>query len=329
MTTRKMGSSNLDVSPVTLGVWQLGDPAYWGPTEEPRDVVAAALDHGIHTFDTCEVYGDGESERALGKALGGDRDRAVIVDKVAEQHLAPDDLRAACERSLQRLGTDRIDLYLVHWPNRDVAFSETYAAMAKLRDEGKIREIGLSNFGVKDLADWFETGDAVANQLGYNLLLRAVEDEVLPACERHGVGAMLYMPLHQGILTGRWRTVEEIPPKRRRTRHFSSGCEGVRHGEPGHEALTMQTVSEIIAVADELEVAPADLSIAWLLRRQAVRTVVVGASRVDQVRRNAGAMLLDLPDEIIDRLDQITRPLKDALGPNLDMWQSDENSRIR
>jgi aryl-alcohol dehydrogenase-like predicted oxidoreductase len=323
------GNSDLELSAITLGVWQIGDPEYWGETEDARSLIATALDHGITTFDTAELYGSGESERALGKALGADRDRAVIVSKVAEQHCAPDDLRAACEGSLQRLGTDRIDLYLVHWPNRDISFSDTYEAMARLRDEGKIRQIGFSNFGVRDLADWFETGDAAANQLGYSLVLRAVEDEILPACENHNVSVMVYMPLCQALLTGRWKTVDEIPPQRRRSRHFDSGRDGLRHGGPGCEELTMKTVADLVSLADDVGINLPDLAIAWLLTRPAIGSVVVGATRADQIVRNAGVASLELSPDLLERIDQVTQPLKEALGPNPDLWESAENSRIR
>jgi len=324
------GNSDLKLSAITLGAWQLGDAMYWGETEDARCLVSRALDHGITTYDTAEVYGNGESERALGKALGADRDRAIIVSKVAHQHLGPDDVRAACERSLGNLGTDRIDLYLVHWPNWEIPFGDTYEALNGLRDEGKIRQIGLSNFGVRDLGDWFSTGDAVVNQLGYSLVLRAVEDEILPACRERKVSVMAYMPLFQGLLTGRWKTVEEIPPMRRRSRHFSFERGGdLRHGEPGCEDLTMQTVADLVALADEVGKSLPDLAIAWLLTRPAVGTVIVGATRAEQIARNAGVADLELSPDVLQRLDQITLPLKQALGPNPDMWESAATSRIR
>lgn len=330
MNYRPLGNSDLHVSSIAFGTWQLGDADYWGDNAQGNDAVRAALDAGINLFDSAAVYGDGESERALGRALGEDRDRALIATKVSEARLRADEVRAACEESLQRLGTDRIDLYQVHWPsNQGVPFSETYGALAALQEEGKIRHIGLSNFGPLNIGDWFETGSAVSDQLGLNLLFRAAEFAVLPECASRGIGVLAYMPLMQSILTGRYRTVEEIPVLRRRTRHFSSERDGTRHGEAGHEDLLMKSVTDLVALADETGIPLADMATAWVLTRPAVTTVIVGANRPDQVGRSVKVAGLALDPDVVARLDEITRPLKDAMGPNLDQWQGEAGRRSR
>ncbi len=331
MQFRSLGSSSLNVSTLAFGAWQIGDETYWGaPKQSNYDaVVHAALDVGITLFDTAEMYGNGESERALGRALGTRRDQAVIASKVLSNHCAPTDVRKACEKSLQRLGTDRIDLYQVHWPCNNVPFADTYEALEHLRTEGKIRAIGVSNFGPQDLDAWMAHGAAISNQLGYNLLFRAIEHEIVPACQRHGLGILVYMPLLQGILCGRWKDVDDIPQPRRRTRHFTSERPGTRHNEPGCEPLLLDTLAALDNFANELGHPLAHIAIAWLQAQPGVTSAIVGARDIEQLRFNAAAADLKLSQEALQRLDAITNPLKDHFGHNADMWLDNANSRIQ
>jgi len=330
MKYRKLGSSDLEVSALSFGAWQLADTDYWGASDgSGADAVRAAIDSGITLFDTAEIYANGESEKALGHAIGTDRDKVLIATKLGESNCAPADARAACEGSLRRLGTDRIDLYQVHWPSRQVPFADTFDEMLKLKREGKVREVGLSNFGRKDLDEWMQTGSAVSNQLGYNLLFRAIEYEIVPACAEYGLGILVYMPLIQGILAGRWKTVEDIPVPRRRTRHFSPNREGTRHSDRGNEDITIDTLRELAKLADEIKEPLARVAIAWLLARPGIASVIVGGRKAEQVTRNMGAVDLELGAETIRRLDETTAPLKKDLGSNADFWLEAERSRIR
>lgn len=331
MEYRELGSSGLKVSVISFGAWQLADGAYWGSTDQTRAEAAVhgAIDAGVNLFDTAEGYGDGESERALGRALGSRRKDVLVASKVSEKHLEPTDLRRACEGSLERLGTDVIDLYQVHWPVPEVPFQDTYGELKRLRDEGKIRAIGVSNFGQKDLDTWMAQGQCVSDQLGYNILFRAIEHEIVPACAKHNVGILAYMPLMQGILSGRWKSVEEIPQNRRRTRHFSSAREGVRHGEQGAETLTFDTLRRLQEVADDLGAPLASISLAWVVAQPGVTTVIVGGRNPEQVQRNLGVPDLRLGDETLARLNAVSESLKEHLGTNADMWQGAASSRIR
>ena len=329
MKYRKLGTSDLNVSVMAFGAWQLADSDYWGQAEHGDEAVRAALDAGINLFDTAEAYAQGTSEQALGRALGADRDKVLIASKLTPDHCTAELVRSSCEASLERLGTDRIDLYQVHWPPPKERFSETAEALLKLKQEGKIRHIGLSNFGPKNIESWVSAGEAISDQLGYNMLFRAIEHEITPACVKHGLGILVYMPLMQGLLTGRWKTVEDIPGSRRRTRHFAGSREGVRHGESGVEDLLMDTAQQIQAVAEALHQPPANVAIAWTLARPGVSSVIVGGRKPEQVTRNIAACELKLGAGVIDRLDVITEPLKERLGSNADMWQGKEDSRIR
>lgn len=174
-----------------------------------------------------------------------------------------------------------------------------------------------------------QVGTAVSNQLGYNMLFRAIEFEILPACRQYNLGILAYVPVLQGLLAGRWKTVEEIPVARRRTRHFSCTRERTRHGEPGCEELTMDALEKLGQVAARLEKPLADIALAWLLARPQVASVIVGGRKPEQVRRNLAAVELELSPGVLNELDKLTDPVKQQLGPNADLWVGQTESRIR
>ncbi len=331
MRYRKLGPSKLEVSVLSFGAWQIGDQNYWG-TDDDLDysgTVNAAIDEGINFFDTAELYGNGESERVLGRALGSKRGDVIVATKVRPEYCKPDDLRKACELSLERLGTDYIDLYQMHWPPLDVAFEDVYATLEALRDEGKVREFGVSNFGSVDLDRWVAAGSCVSNQLNYSLLFRAIEREIVPVCIDENIGVLCYMPLLQGLLADKWRTVDEIPQARRRFRHFSGSREGCRHGEEGCEDLIFDALAKIRKVADEEGVAVADLAIAWVIAQPGVASAIVGARKKSQLMRNCRAANIELGQDVIEKLNNITAPLKQHMGTNADLWEGSEKSRIK
>jgi myo-inositol catabolism protein IolS len=179
---RKLGPTDIEVSVVAMGCWAMSGGRTWGPQDEADSIatVHAALDAGSNFFDTAEAYGSGVSEGVLGRALKGRRHEAVIATKVSRSNLSHDDVVQACERSLRRLQTDTIDLYQIHWPSRTVPIEETFAALDKLRQQGKVRAIGVSNFGVGDLAELLAVGWRGTDQLPYSLLWRALEYDVHP-----------------------------------------------------------------------------------------------------------------------------------------------------
>jgi len=330
MRYRKLGSTNLEVSVISFGAWQIGDPDFWGPGDEstPEDVVAAAVDAGINLFDTAELYGDGNSEIVLGKALQGKRDNVYIASKVSTDHCAPGEVRKACENSLQRLGTTWLDLYQIHWPFDRALYEDVHAELEKLKTEGKVRHVGVSNFGACDLDAWMKTGSAVSNQIGYNMLFRAPEYEMLPACREYGLGVLTYMPLMQGLLAGRYASIGEIPMPRRRTRHFDGTREGTRHGKSGHEEVLMDTVEDLFDFADAVGISMSVLCLSWLIAQPGVTSVILGSRNTEQLLTNLQAADLDIGPAAIAQLNEFTFPLKVAMGDNCDMWESDENRRI-
>jgi myo-inositol catabolism protein IolS len=344
--TRPCGTSGLRLPAVGLGCWAFGGGEYWGPQnqDDVDEVVHAALDLGITYFDSAEAYNAGASERSLGRALAGRRSRALIGTKVNPSHAAPAVLRAHCEASLQRLGTEWIDLYMVHWPLNASAIrhftsdavliahppdlGEALAVLEALKREGKIRHWGVSNFGVRQLREVAALGfHPTADELAYNLLMRGIEAEVLPHCRERGIGVLGYSALMQGLLSGKFTSIDELPPARTRTRHFASSRPGSRHGGPGVERQVLAAVQGISTIAAELGVPMGDLAIAWAVANPAVTCTIVGCRNRRQLEENVRALSIALTPAVKARLDRVTDEVLVALGPHIDYYQSVEDSR--
>jgi aryl-alcohol dehydrogenase-like predicted oxidoreductase len=297
----------------------------WGETEEKESIatIHAALDGGINLLDTAEGYGDGLSEEIVGKALRGRRDQAIVATKVGPNHYKPKDLRRSCEVSLNRLQTDRIDLYQLHWPDRvGIPVADVLEVLESLRGAGKIREWGVCNFGVPELGEMPTGHRCVSNQLAYSLLFRALEYAILPRCREFGIGVLVYSGLLHGILSGAYRSADEVPEGRARTRHFASDRPGARHGERGHEEVTFEAVAAIRGIAERSGRSMAELALGWLMAQPGITSILAGARKPSQAERNAAAGDLELEAGLIEELSRATEGVKQAMGPNPDMWQS-------
>jgi myo-inositol catabolism protein IolS len=329
MEYRKLGETEITVSVVAMGCWAITGDWTWGAQDEQASIatIRTALDVGINFFDTAEAYGDGYSETLLGQALAGRRHKAVIASKVSPSHLTGDEVQKACERSLRRLNTDYIDLYQIHWPNWKVPIAETLEALDKLRQQGKVRAIGISNFGMVDLSDLLTVGRCETNQLPYSLLGRAIEYEIKPKCIDNDIGILCYSPLAQGLLTGKFVSADDVPETRARTRHFSKDRAQARHGEDGCELETFAAIESIRRICAKVGAPMAEVALAWLLYQPGVTSVLAGARTPDQIRQNTQAAALELSHEVISELTEVTEEVKQKLGPNPDLWQSDSRFR--
>ncbi len=327
MQYRQVGWADTDVSTVCLGCWALIGGGTWGEQDrgESLRTIHAALDAGVNFFDTAAGYGNGESEQLLGKALAeaGVRKDVVIATKVSRSQLAPDDVVTSCDRSLRLLGTDVIDLLQVHWPHPDIPLAETVGAMDRLVEAGKVRAIGVSNFGAGYLAEAVPLTRIRTNQLCYSLLWRAIEHEVQPMCEVNDIGILCYSPLCQGLLTGKFRSPDDVPEGRARTRLFSGDRPKARHGESGCEGEVFAAIRAVAGIAEDLGEPMGHVALAWLLARPAVTAVIAGARNPEQARDNARSADLTLKDDVIEELTRVTEPVKAKIGANADMWQSD------
>ena len=324
MRYRKLGQTGLNVSLICQGTWSIATKdAFWDGQDRKDSLAAirAGLDAGITFFDTAPAYGDGESEAILGEALESRRSEVVIASKVPPTDLEPDKLRASCERSLRALRTDFIDLYQIHWPSKTLPLEPAWRTLESLQREGKIRHIGVSNFGSSFLEEALQLGRAESNQLPYSLLWRAVEFEIQPLCAANQMSILCYSPLAQGLLNGKFVTASEVPDKRSRTRLFSAKRKMTRHGEPGCEQETFAALAEIRQVAEEFDQPMGSVALAWLLAQPGVTSAVAGARNAAQAVENAEAAALHLSDEVIARLSGITDPLKRKLGSNADPWE--------
>jgi aryl-alcohol dehydrogenase-like predicted oxidoreductase len=308
MQTRHIGS--LEVSLVGLGCNNFGRRIDAEATEQ---VVDAAIEAGITLFDTADVYGgDGASERLLGQALGSRRDQVVVATKFgmelddARQGAHPDYVRAACEASLRRLGTDHLDLYQLHRPDPDVPIEETLGALDELVRAGEVRELGHSNLSAEEV----DAAEAVARSAGtarfvcaqdhWNLLERDLEDGALPAIERHGLALLPYFPLASGLLTGKYRPDEDPDPSWR----LATLPEGRRERHLATERLA--TVARLEAFAAERDRTLLELAFSWLAAQPAVASVIAGATRPEQVRANAAAASWRLTDDDLAEIDRLT-----------------------
>lgn len=367
MERRKAGKSDLELSVLGFGCWQLGSKGtedYWAIeyTQELADkMVAESAKSGVTYFDTAEDYAAGASETQLGVAVKqlepALKQNIVIGSKVLPNHCG--DIRQWCEGTLKRLQVDCIDLYMVHWPidknsmahfagdaktahgGRDYAVvdhdatpeapptEKAFKELMVLQKEGKIKHIGVSNFGVNQLKEALATGVTIAiNQLCYNLIFRAIEFEILPFCVANGIGVIAYSPLMQGILTGNYATADDVPVYRARSRQFDGKRAKSRHGEGGHEVVLFKAIDEVRKIAAETDISMAHLALAWPLHQEGVCTVIAGVTKDHHIASNAAAAALKLTPEVVAKLNAATNDLKIAMGGNADLWQGGEDGRI-
>jgi aryl-alcohol dehydrogenase-like predicted oxidoreductase len=306
MDTRLIGS--LEVSVVGLGCNNFGGRL---DAQATSAVVDAAIEAGITFFDTADTYGDTKSEEYLGRALGRRREDVVVATKfgsrIDEQRRGarPEYVHRAVDDSLRRLGTDRIDLYQLHWPDPEVPIGETLGALDELVKAGKVRETGCSNFSADQLREAKEAarGDAASFasvQNEYSLLHRDPEGDVLPECERLGMAFVPYFPLANGLLTGKYRRGQAAPA--------GSRLDSSR----GERLLTdrnLAVVERLIEFSESRGRTILELAFSWLLRRPAVASVIAGATSAEQARDNAGAAGWQLTDAELAEVDSIvTRP---------------------
>ena len=313
MRTRPLGGNGPPISVAGFGTWAAGGDM-WGPTDD-ADVVAAmrrAFELGVTWYDTADAYGDGHAEELVAEAFESRRDEVFIATKVGFKpsggfSLEPKYIRTACDRSLKRLRTDRIDLYQIHWAaDRKTPLEESWAAMAELQDAGKVRLIGVSNFQVKHLERCEPIRHVDSLQPEYSMLIRTPEEELIPWCREHGTGIVTYGSLAYGILTGKYTGDETFDRS-----DWRSGSMGITYYDrlfaPDVFRKHLATVEGLKEVAARLGITVAQLAIAWLLRDEAVTSAIVGAKRPSQIEETAAAGDVVLDDKTLDEIEEILR----------------------
>ncbi|GAB6907486.1 Aldo/keto reductase [Desulfosarcina cetonica] len=317
MQTTVLGKTDIHLSAIIMGTWQTGKAMWTGIDDaESEKAIRAAMDNGITTFDTAEAYGNGHSEKVLGKAIGGDRDKVQILSKVFSNHLKHDQVVAACERSLKNLGTDYLDLYQIHWPSgsfgaKPVPPEETMAALAELKSQGKIRAIGVSNFSLEQLKAICQVGAIESLQPPYSLLWRHVEKESLAWCQAHQVTVLAYSPMAQGLLTGKFGPDHQFEKGDHRSAN--------RLFQPDVYPSVQTALTALRAMAEKKGISMAQLALAWVIAKPGV-CAIAGARNAAQSSANAQAAAVHLEDAELAELDRISRPVTACIDDNPVLW---------
>lgn len=322
MEYSRLGHTNTMISKLSLGTWALAGGKVWGDSDEKASVetIHYALDHGINLIDTAETYGEGKSEEIVAKALKGRRERAVLATKVYTHALHYDDVIAHCDASLKRLDTDYVDLYQIHWPNPDIPTAETYGAFEDLKKAGKIRASGICNAGVSCIGSLEDSYGVAMNQLPYSLIWRVAEKEIIPATRAKDIYVWAYSPLAQGLLTGKFRSVEDVPLGRRETRFYSGEWKQGRHNDPGFEKEIFEFINWLIPLCEENGFTPAEVAMNFLKRRDSVKSILVGARSGKQLGENILAFEKKIADNFMEKIEKVSENLKNVMGNNADMW---------
>lgn len=319
MQLHPLGTSDIEISPIIMGTWQAGKEM-WAGIEDAQTTraIRSAYDAGITTFDSAEGYGNGHSERILAKATADVRDRVIYATKVSANHLNSGQVVDACHRSLNNLKTDYIDLYQIHWPagsfgSKNVPIGETMAALNELKEQGKIRAIGVSNFSRAQLEEAAQYGHIDSLQPPYSLFWRHFEKDALPYCREHTITTMAYSPMAQGLLTGKFGPDHTFPKGDHRARN--------RLFKPANYERVQQALSDLRPLAENKGLNLGQLALAWVISHPGTHAIA-GARNADQAVANAAAAEICLTEDEISRINDIGRSVTDHLDENPIQWGS-------
>ena len=317
MQYRKLGTSDIEVSEISLGSWL----TYGAGVERDKTEACtrAAFDAGINFFDTANIYGVGAAESVWGEVLSEfDRSSYVLATKLffpmseTDQGLSRDQVHKQLNASLERLETDYVDVYQCHRPDPDTPIEETMEALTEVVEAGKVRQIGFSEWTIEQIqasCDVPNTRDFVSSQPQYNMIWRAHEAELIPFCEEHGISQIVWSPLAQGVLTGKYKPGNPPPPGTRAAHDEMSVSISRYMVDP-----VLEAVQKVAAIAADAGLDMVELALAWVLRKDNVASAIIGASRADQVYANAEASGTELSQEVLDAVDEaladvaITKP---------------------
>jgi aryl-alcohol dehydrogenase-like predicted oxidoreductase len=317
MQKRRLGTSDVHITPILMGTWQAGKKMWVGIEDaDSIKTIRAAFEAGITTIDTAEVYGEGHSEQIVAEALSDVRDQVEYATKVFSNHLKYDQVIAACDRSLKNLKTDYIDLYQIHWPSGSfnsqiVPIAETMNALNDLKAQGKIRAIGVSNFSRTQLAEAAQYGRIDSVQPPYSLFWRQVEKDAMPYCVENNISILAYSPLAQGLLTGKFSPGHQFDPGDNRAQNK------LFQGENFQRAA--QALEKLRPIAEAHHCTLAQLALAWLIA-QPQTNAIAGARYPQQAKDNALAVDVKLSADEIAQIDAIGRLVTDPLDDNPVMW---------
>ncbi len=310
LQTRQLGNTDMHITTVGFGAWALGggDWVYaWGPQDDHESIAAIhhALDLGINWIDTAAGYGLGHSEEVVGQALSGMHERPYIFTKCSlpwnergeiNSCLKRDSIRRECEESLRRLKLDAIDLYQIHWPRPEEELEEGWATLAELQREGKVRWIGVSNYSVAQMQQAEAIAPISSLQPPYSLIRPEVENEILPYCQEHNIGVIVYSPMYSGLLSGKMTAerIKNMPADDWRQRDSEFQMPRLEQN--------LKLVSTLAEIGKQHGVEPGVVAIAWTLRHPGVTGAIVGARRPSQVDGIFPSTTLRLSPQEIEQL---------------------------
>jgi len=315
MELRPFGGTGLDVAAVGFGCWEVGGG--YGDADEAEfgHAVGRALDLGVNCFDTAEGYGMGASEQALGRALGRRRDEAIVVTKFGMNYKDRPNLRdssrervhASIDKSLKNLGTDWVDVYLVHWPDRETPFEETMHALEDIVRDGKVRHVGLSNFKLEEIEACRQAFRVDVVQYGWNMFDRRMQREILPYCREHEIGFMAYGSLCFGLLTGTFTEDMDFGAGDWRSRKGNMGSIKMFEALFGAETFprNVRAVDELKGIAARYGKSLPQLALRWAISHPGVSTALVGCRNVAEVEDNVGAVGWAISDADLAEIDAI------------------------
>jgi aryl-alcohol dehydrogenase-like predicted oxidoreductase len=311
MQKKRLGNSDLELTTIGVGAWAMGGGGWafaWGPQDDDESIAAIheALDRGVNWIDTAAVYGLGHSEEVVARALEGRANRPYVFTKCERnwdanrqiyKSLKADSIRRECEASLRRLKVDVIDLYQIHWPEPDEDIEEGWTTLAKLKEEGKVRWIGLSNFNAKQMERVRPIAPITSLQPPYSAVSPEIETDILPYCRQHDIGVIVYSPMKSGLLTGKMtkERVASLPEDDFRKRALA-------FQEP-NLSRNLELAQLMKSIGERHGRTPGEVAIAWTLRHPAVTAAIVGMRSADQARGVLGALDFRLSAEEIAEID--------------------------
>jgi aryl-alcohol dehydrogenase-like predicted oxidoreductase len=304
---RRLGDSELEVSEISLGSWLTYGAGV--EREHTEACTRAAFDAGITLFDTSNAYGRGTAEQVWGEVLSDfKRDSYVLATKVffpmseEDRGLSRAQIHKQLDASLARLQTDYVDLYQCHRPDPETPIEETMEALTEVCEAGKVREIGFSEWTIEQIQAGLEVPGAkkwVSSQPQYNMIWRAPEAELIPFCAEHGISQIVWSPLAQGVLTGKYRPGEQRPADSR----AASDAMGWAMDRYLSDEL-LEAVQRLVPIAEGAGLSMAQMALAWVLREENVASAIIGASRPEQVHANAEASGVQLTQDVLDAIDE-------------------------
>ena len=318
MELRSLGKSDVEITPIVMGTWQAGKEMWVGIDDaETTKAIRAAFEAGITTVDTAPVYGDGHSERIVGNALTDVRDQVVYATKVFSNQLKYNQVIKACHRSLGNLKTDYLDLYQIHWPSGSwgsdvVPVEETMRAMIDLKQQGKIRAVGVSNFSGAQLEEAAGYGRIDSLQPPYSLFWRHVEKDAIDYCIDNNITILAYSPLAQGLLTGRFGPDHKFNKGDHRSKN--------RLFKPENYLRVQQALAKLRPISERYGVSLAQVALAWVIAQPGT-CAIAGARKAEQVLDNAKAAEVRLSSDDLAEIDAIGHTVTDQLDDDPVMWK--------